>query len=84
MTKVKCDMTDCKYNSSCCSSPCNSAESFCTKESIALVIDEEMNQLECDSFEPTFDKPIECNKCQMQKYGGIKLNKEKIQFEPVQ
>lgn len=84
MTKVKCDMTDCKYNSSCCSSPCNSAESFCTKESIALVIDEEMNQLECSCFEPTFDKLIECNKCQMQKYGGIKLNKEKIQFEPVQ
>lgn len=84
MTKVKCVMTDCKYNSSCCSSPHESSDTFCTKTSIELIIEEEMNQLECNNFTPTYDKPVECNKCQMLKYGGIKLNKEKIQFDNIQ
>lgn len=82
MTRVKCVMTDCKYNSSCCSSPHKSIETICTKDHVNLIIEEEMNQLECADFEEVYEKPVECNKCQMLKYGGIKL-KEKIQFDSV-
>lgn len=81
MTKIKCDMTGCKYNSSCCLSPCNGAEAICTKEDISLCIDQELQQLDCACYEDNFDKQVECNKCQINKYGGIKINKDNITFE---
>lgn len=76
MTKVICQMTDCKYNSSCCSSPHESVKTYCTKENISLVIDEDLCQLECKEFQYGEDtKKVECEKCQILKYGGIKINK---------
>ena len=74
MTVIKCAMTDCKYNNSCCSSPHNNKE-------VNLIIEEEIQQFECKDFEETFDKPVECPKCQMLKYGGIKINRETIKFD---
>lgn len=80
MTKVICDLTGCKYNSSCCTSPAEGKEYYCTKESISLEIDPEMCQLDCSSFEESTDKEIECRHCQIEKYGGIRLTKE-MKFE---
>ena len=74
MTKIKCDLTGCKYNSSCCSSPHANADTFCTKEEIYLAVDEEMQLFDCKNFEEDYDKAVECNRCQMLKYGGIKMN----------
>lgn len=81
MTEIKCDMTGCKHNSSCCSSPNPNSDTFCTKNKVHFFIDEEVLQLECDGFEEDLNKPIECNKCQMIKYGGIKIKRETIKFE---
>lgn len=81
MTEIKCDMTGCKHNSSCCSSPNSKADTFCTKDKVYFYIDEEVCQLECSGFEEDHDKAIECNKCQMIKYGGIKIKRENIKFE---
>lgn len=80
MTKVYCDLTACKYNNSCCVISHNDNECYCTKDIILLKIDEELNTQECDMFEINNDKEIECNKCQLKKYGGIKVPK-KISFE---
>lgn len=80
MTKIICDLTGCKYNSSCCTSPASNKECYCTKESIKLKVDEEMCQLDCSMFEEDMSKDIECRHCQIRKYGGIKLVKD-IKFE---
>lgn len=84
MTKVRCDLTGCKFNSSCCTSPHKDMETICTKETISLYIDEDIHQLDCKEFTEDFEKPIECNRCQLKKHGGIKLNTEKISFKTVQ
>ena len=81
MTVIKCAMTDCKYNNSCCSSPHSSKETICTKDKVNLIIEEEIQQFECKDFEEKLDKPVECPKCQMLKYGGIKMNKDPIKFD---
>ena len=44
MTKIICDLTGCKYNSSCCTSPAENKECYCTKDSIKLEIYDEMQQ----------------------------------------
>ena len=75
MTKVECDLTGCKYNSSCCTSPSDNKKSYCTKEYIQLEMDHDICQLDCSMFEPDVEKDIECRHCQIQKYGGIKLMK---------
>lgn len=80
MTKILCDLTGCKYNSSCCTSPAGGKECYCTKDSIKLEIDSEMCQLDCAMFEEAMDKEIECRHCQIQKYGGIRLAKD-FKFE---
>ena len=77
MTKILCDITGCKYNSSCCTSPDENKECYCTKESIKLHMDDEMCQLDCAMFEESTDKAIECRHCQIRKYGGIRLIREK-------
>lgn len=79
MTKVLCDLTGCKYNSSCCSSPAGSGH-YCNKEEINLIIDSEICTLDCDNFEEDLTKEIECKNCQIEKYGGIKLSPT-ISFE---
>lgn len=84
MTKVTCQMTNCKYNSSCCSSPHDSVDTYCKKEDISLIIDEELCQLECACFEEVYDKEVECNKCQILKYGGIKLNNPKFDIHNIE
>lgn len=81
MTVIKCDMTDCKHNTSCCSSPHGKVETICTASNVHFFIDEEASQLECSCFEENFDKPVECNMCQMLKYGGIKINRNYVKFE---
>lgn len=73
MTKVKCDLTGCKYNSSCCSSPHDSVDTYCTKESITLVVDEDFCSMDCKEYEDEYCKEVECKTCQMKKYGGIKF-----------
>lgn len=80
MTKVICDLTGCKYNSSCCTSPAEDKECYCTKDSVKLEIDPEMCQLDCSMFEESTDKDVECRHCQIEKYGGIRLSKE-VKFE---
>lgn len=80
MTVIRCDMTGCKHNSSCCTSPARTVEAICTKKDIDLKIDEEICQIECSSFEEDFDKPIECTKCQMKKYGAISMKKDSLKF----
>lgn len=73
MTTIICDMTGCKYNSSCCLAPKDDSLCICTKENITLKIDEEISQLDCAMFEENDSKEIECTSCQVDKYGGIKL-----------
>lgn len=80
MTKVICELTGCKHNSSCCTSPAEGKECYCTKESVKLEIDSEICQLDCVMFEEGTDKEIECRHCQIDKYGGIKIPKD-ISFE---
>ena len=45
-TRVNCKLTGCKYNSACCANPVD-AETYCTLESIDLLIDEETGIIEC-------------------------------------
>lgn len=78
MTKILCDMTGCKYNNSCCLS--SAENSYCTKEDIHISVNQEIYQLECLMFEEDMEKEVECQSCQIKKYGGIKLPK-KIFFE---
>ena len=78
MTRILCDMTGCKHNGSCCLSTAN--KSYCTKEEVHFTVDEAMCQLECSNFEESMEKEVECRNCQIQKYGGIKLQR-KINFE---
>lgn len=78
MTKVLCDITGCKYNDSCCLS--SAKESYCTKDKVHFKVDQEISQLECAMFEEAMDKEVECNSCQIKKYGGIRLPR-KISFE---
>lgn len=79
MTKILCEMTGCKHNDSCCLS--SAKNGYCTKEQISFRVDQEMCQLECAMFEEDFDtKEVECQACQIQKYGGIRLPK-RISFE---
>lgn len=80
MTKVICELTGCKYNSSCCTSPSDSKKCYCTKEEIKLDVDPEIYQLDCSMFKEDLDKLIECRECQIDKYGGIRLMKE-VKFE---
>lgn len=79
MTKILCEMTGCKYNDSCCLSSIK--DGYCTKEAVSFRVDQEMCQLECAMFEEELDsKEVECQSCQIQKYGGIKLP-TRINFE---
>ena len=79
MTKVLCEMTGCKYNNSCCLS--SAKNGYCTKEAISFRVDQEMCQLECEMFEEDLGtKEVECQACQIQKYGGIRLPR-KLNFE---
>ena len=80
MTKVICELTGCKYNSSCCTSPADNKEYYCTKELIKLSVDEEICQLDCSMFEEDTEKEIECKSCQIKKYGGIRIPKD-VKFE---
>lgn len=82
MTKVFCDITSCKYNNSCCSSPSDKKEKecYCTREYIKFSVDDAMCSTECKHFEEDTEKEIECRHCQIDKYGGIKLRKP-IEFE---
>lgn len=80
MTKVICDLTGCKFNSSCCTSPVEGKDCYCTKDSIKLEIDSEICQLDCSMFKEGTKKEIECRQCQIKKYGGIKIPRE-INFE---
>lgn len=82
MTKIKCDLTGCKYNNSCCSSPCDSADNTCSLDCIELVITED-NEFTCKNLEEDYDKEVECITCQVNKYGGIKLNSylDEINFQ---
>ena len=59
MSEVLCDMTSCKYNSSCCQSPHESIKTYCTNKKINLIISEEMQCLECAQYEANYDKEIE-------------------------
>ena len=80
MSEVLCDMTSCKYNSSCCQSPHESIKTYCTNKKINLIISEEIQCLECAQYEANYDKEIECKMCQIKKYGGIKLQKDNYDF----
>lgn len=80
MSEVLCDMTSCKFNSSCCQSPCNDVKAYCTKEKISLIISEEMQCLECAQYEANFTKEVECKACQLKKYGSIKLQRDNYDF----
>lgn len=80
MTKVKCDLTGCKYNSSCCSSPHDSVETYCTKNDIKLVVDEIYCSMDCNEYIDEYTKEVECKSCQIKKYGGIKF-RNKINFK---
>lgn len=80
MTRINCELTGCKYNSSCCTSPAEGKKSYCTKAEIDLIVDPDIYQLDCSMFEEDNEKAIECRECQIDKYGGIKLMKE-IKFE---
>ena len=71
MSKIICDMTGCRYNSSCCTSPSDRVECTCTLDSVYLQVDDEFH---CSNFEEDYDKEVECTRCQIAKYGGIKLN----------
>lgn len=78
MTKILCDMTGCKYNNGCCLS--SAEDTYCTREDVHFTINQEVYQLECAMFKEDMDREIECQTCQIKKYGGIKLQK-KISFE---
>lgn len=82
MTKILCDITGCKYNNSCCSSPSEDKNDkcYCTKELVQFKVDDSMCSMTCEDFEENIEKDIECSDCQINKYGGIKLHPY-IEFE---
>lgn len=75
MTKIKCELTACAFNNSCC---CGTFEekNYCTKAEIEFCIDVESDTIECGSYTLNGDKKIECSKCQIKKYGAIQITKE--------
>lgn len=81
MTRVKCLLNLCKYNSSCCTNPSETIESYCTKKDITLEFDEEMCAIDCKDYSMDLEKPDECNKCQIKKHGAIEVNFKKTLFD---
>ena len=73
---IKCNVTECEYNNSCCVSPHNSdtQQFYCKKQDITI-----MNG-ECTSYELSADKKIMCYKCQIKKNKHIKMPR-KLTFE---
>lgn len=82
MTKVKCEMTSCSHNSSCCLSPCEGHDYYCTKDDITINLDEN-HMVQCEDHTMELEKPIECVHCQIAKYGFVKLEKP-IDFEIIE
>lgn len=74
MPKVICDITSCKYNSSCCCCPDETERCECTKDSIKIEFNEN-HGVDCSSYEESTKKETECKKCQIKKYGSIKIDK---------
>ena len=72
-TRVNCKLTGCKYNSACCANPIDT-ETYCTLESIDLLIDEETGIIECAQWVYDYEKDYECTECQLDKHGEIELN----------
>lgn len=71
-TKVNCFLTGCKYNSACCANTCNG--SYCTKNNINLIIDEETGIMDCAQYEYDYEKPYMCIDCQLEVYGEIDIS----------
>lgn len=69
-TRVNCKLTNCKYNSACCSNPSDS-ETYCTLENINLLLDEETGVIDCAQFTYDYEKDYECTGCQLEKHGEI-------------
>lgn len=84
MTRVKCKMHLCKHNSSCCAQPYGDKETYCTKDEIEIVFDEEMCSIDCLSYAMSLEKPDECIKCQIKKYGGIQIGNNTPTFNVVE
>lgn len=81
MTTILCHYTKCKYNDSCCVS--NEEGGICKNSYIELYPSERIDdfgELECLYYKDDIEKPYECSKCQILKYGYIKLhNNDKIE-----
>lgn len=81
-TTIKCYLTSCKYNNSCCIAPFND-ECYCTKDEITIDIDKEDRyslNFECVNFE-NGNKKNKCLDCQEEENDGdIPLDDEEIEL----
>ncbi|MGL5506669.1 MAG: hypothetical protein ACRDB0_02065 [Paraclostridium sp.] len=80
MTKIKCDLALCKYNSTCCIDPYE-GKGFCTKDDIRITFDEESSSVDCADYAMSLVKHTECVKCQIKKYGSIGMGVQQPIFE---
>lgn len=74
MTKIICDFTSCVNNSSCCCAPKEDQEHYCTADKMKLGLDED-HMVKCYNYEEDYEKPIECKKCQIKRYGALPIEK---------
>lgn len=80
MTKVRCKLSMCKHNSSCCVDPYKE-EGYCTKDYIEIIFDEEMCTMDCKEYAMSTSKASECVKCQIKKYGSVNIGLQTPIFE---
>lgn len=69
-TKIKCCLTGCKYNSSCCACPCHE-NTYCTLKEIEIGMEDETGLMTCKNYEYDYTKKYECEECQIEKHGEI-------------
>ena len=82
-TKVKCSLTTCCYNSSCCISPCELIkETVCNCNEIEIETDELTGDLQCCQWEYG-NKPVSCIQCQLYANDEIVIPNDSIEFETI-
>lgn len=77
-TKVKCCLTGCRHNSTCCA---HKEEGYCLLNAINLIIDSETGIMDCKQYEYDYEKPYMCMECQLEENGEIDITPTPILVE---
>ena len=77
-TKVKCCLTGCRHNSTCCA---HKEEGYCLLSAINLIIDSETGIMDCKQYEYDYEKPYMCMECQLEENGEIDITPTPILVE---